>query len=158
IWEDYFITFRHSQNLCEGKGLLYNPGERLHGFTSPLGTLVPALCYLATGQTSYLPALWLYRRLSILAFAGGGILLLKAMWVTDPEDHLGRYFVAILYLTAVKAVEFTTDGMETAFMLLFLAWAVYLFAKGFADHGWAGGICWAGLMWTRPDGCVYILA
>src|SRR5262249_9424252 len=92
IWEDYFITFRHSQNLCEGKGLLYNPGERLHGFTSPLGTLVPALCYLATGQTSYLPAMWLYRVLSILAFAGGGVLLLKAMWVTDPEDRFGRCF------------------------------------------------------------------
>jgi hypothetical protein len=45
IWEDYFITFRHSQNLCEGHGLVYRPGERVHGFTSPLGTLLPALCY-----------------------------------------------------------------------------------------------------------------
>ena len=40
IWEDFFITFRHSQNLCEGKGLVYNEGERVHGFTSPLGVLL----------------------------------------------------------------------------------------------------------------------
>src|SRR5579871_1010837 len=33
IWEDYFITFRYSQNLVEGQGLVYNPGERVHGFT-----------------------------------------------------------------------------------------------------------------------------
>src|SRR5437868_3644445 len=64
IWEDFFITFRHSQNLCEGHGLVYQPGERVHGFTSPLGTLVPAFCHTFTGQVSYLRALWLFRVLS----------------------------------------------------------------------------------------------
>src|SRR5262252_8620700 len=78
IWEDYFITFRHSQNLCEGHGLVYQPGERVHGFTSPLGTLLPALCYWVTGGGSYLYALWLFRVLSAAAFAGAGVLLLKA--------------------------------------------------------------------------------
>jgi hypothetical protein len=47
--------------------------------------------------------------------------------------------------------------METGFMLLFLAWGVYLFqAEG--DPWLARGWCWTGLMWTRPDGCVYIAA
>src|SRR5580658_2957112 len=64
IWEDFLITFRFSQNLCEGHGLVYRPGERVYGSTSPLGTLLPALCYWMTGQTSYLPALWLFRVLS----------------------------------------------------------------------------------------------
>lgn len=32
-WEDFFITFRFSRNLVEGKGLVYQPGERVHGFT-----------------------------------------------------------------------------------------------------------------------------
>jgi hypothetical protein len=158
VWEDYFITFRHSQNLCEGKGLLYNPGERLHGFTSPLGTLLPAVCHLVTGQRSYLPTLWLYRAFSILAFAGGGVLLLKAMRAANPEDRLSRAFAAVLYLLDAKAVEFTTDGQETGFMLLFLAWAAYLFTQDFSRHWLPGGLCWAGLLWTRPDGCVYIAA
>src|SRR5262245_35931632 len=79
IWEDYFITFRHSRNLVEGKGLLYNPPDRVHGFTSPLGVLVPAGCYLVTGADPerYLPGLWIFRVLCILAFAGGGLLLLR---------------------------------------------------------------------------------
>ena len=42
IWEDFFITFRHSENLARGDGLVYQPGERVHGFTSPLGVLLPA--------------------------------------------------------------------------------------------------------------------
>src|SRR5436305_1716283 len=37
VWEDYFITFRFSKNLVEGRGLVYNPGDRVHGFTSPIG-------------------------------------------------------------------------------------------------------------------------
>ena len=79
VWEDFLITFRHSQNLCEGNGLVYRPGERVHGFTSPLGTLLPALCHLATGQRSYLAALWLFRVMSALAFVGAGLLLLRAV-------------------------------------------------------------------------------
>ena len=43
IWEDFLITFRFSQNLCEGHGLVYRPGERVYGSTSPLGTLHDAL-------------------------------------------------------------------------------------------------------------------
>jgi hypothetical protein len=51
-WEDYWITYRISQNLATGHGLVYTPGERLHAFTSPLGVLLPAgFCWL-TGNRS----------------------------------------------------------------------------------------------------------
>jgi hypothetical protein len=158
VWEDFFITFRHSRNLCEGQGLVYNPGERVHGFTSPLGVLLPALCYLVTGQVSYVPALWLFRVLSILAFVGGGVLLLKSFSQDEDGRGLAKLFFGVLYVFNVQAVAFSVNGMETAFMLLFLGWGIYLFARGLPEHWVAGGICWAGLMWTRPDSVVYITA
>jgi hypothetical protein len=43
IWEDFLITYRYSENLARGIGLVYWPGERVYGFTSPLNTLLPAL-------------------------------------------------------------------------------------------------------------------
>ena len=43
IWEDFFITFKFSRNFAEGRGLVYEDGVRVHGFTSPLGTLIPSL-------------------------------------------------------------------------------------------------------------------
>jgi hypothetical protein len=46
--------------------------------------------------------------------------------------------------------------METGLMLFFLAYALYGFETGMARKWFAGGIAFAGLMWTRPDGCVYI--
>jgi hypothetical protein len=37
-----------------------------------------------------------------------------------------------------------------------VAWAVYLLPRGQADRWLWRGLCWGGLMWSRPDGCVYI--
>jgi hypothetical protein len=157
IWEDFFITFRHSQNLCDGNGLVYQPGERVHGFTSPLGTLLPALGYWLTGRSSYLAALWLFRVLSALAFAGAGVLLLSALRACGTGKAALLIF-ALLYLLDVKAVDFSINGMETAFVLLFFGWSIYLLARERPVPWLALGLSWSGLMWTRPDGCVYIAA
>jgi hypothetical protein len=158
VWEDYFITFRHSRNLAEGHGLVFQPGERVHGFTSPLGVLLPALCYLVTGKGSYLPGLWLFRVLSILAYAAGGVLLLLASRV-DGEARRGQgVFIGLLYLLHVPLLDYTINGMETGFMALFVAWGFWLAVRGFEGRWGQVGLCWAGLMWTRPDSFVYVIA
>ena len=156
IWEDFFITFKYSQNLADGNGLVYNEGERVHGFTSPLGVLLPALCYLVTGSSSYVPALWLFRILSIAAFAGGGLLLLRALKKADPRRAWLAWLSVLLCVLEVKGVAYTINGMETGFLLFFLAWGVALFVDGGPAAWLARGACWAGLMWTRPDGCIYV--
>jgi hypothetical protein len=154
IWEDYFITFRYSQNLCHGLGAVYNPGERVHGFTSPLGMLLPALAYLATGRSSYPAALWAFRIFSFAAYGGAGLLMWRALRSSSPA-----YFAAVafasLYLFEGKSVAFSANGMETGLMLLWLAWSLSLVGAG--PGRWVPrAFAWAGLMWTRPDGCVYI--
>jgi hypothetical protein len=156
VWEDWFITFRHSENLCKGNGLVYNIGERVHGFTSPLGVILPAICYLATGERSYVPALWLFRAMCIAAYVTAGVILLRRIGREDPYRSLMKLFLAVLYLSDVKSVAYTVNGMETAFMLCFVAWGVALLERGHASAWLARSFCWAGLLWTRPDGCVYI--
>jgi hypothetical protein len=154
VWEDYFITFRFSQNLVHGKGLVFNEGERVHGFTSPLGVLLPALFYAAIGRESYEPALWLFRAVSIAAYTAAAWLVFARLRRSGTVEAAAWFFL-LLYLADVKSAAFTTNGMETGFMLLFVAWAIYLLEE--RDNNWlARGLCWAGLMWTRPDGCVYI--
>lgn len=155
-WEDSLITLRHSENLVKGEGLTYNPGARVHGFTSPINVLLLALCHLLTGQSSYGATFWLYRLLSIPAFAVSGVLLLKAIKETPPRWIPAAWFLAIVYLFDVKTVAFSTNGMETAFMLGFVAWAVYLLSRAEPDQWLLRGLCWGGLMWSRPDGFVYI--
>jgi hypothetical protein len=41
--DDAFIAFRYARNLADGKGPVFNPGERIWGYTSPLQVLVLAL-------------------------------------------------------------------------------------------------------------------
>jgi len=158
IWEDYFITFRHSRNLARGLGLVYTPGERVHGFTSPLGTLLPALFDYVTRAESYLPALWMFRLASAVAFAAGGALLLRTVPSGEPSARAQRGFLALLYLLNPNAVAFAANGMETAFVLLFLGWTISLWGGDRPARWRSVGAVWAGLMWTRPDGCVYIAA
>lgn len=154
IWEDFFITFRHSQNLAEGNGLVYTPGEKVHGFTSPLGTLLPALTYVATGSHSYIPAIWIFRLLSIAAYCVGGFLVFQRLAQTTSSYPAVRYAFAVLFAFEAKSVAYTVNGMETGFMLLFVGWGIHLLLRDPPYRIVPMGLCWAGLMWTRPDGFI----
>ncbi len=155
-WEDFFITFRHSRNLCEGKGLVYQAGERVHGFTSPLGVLLPALCYELTGERTYREALWAFRGMSIPVLAAAGLVLLRRQERETGRRGMAWVALATFFVLDVKAVSFSINGMETAFLLLFLAGSLALVAREFPRRWLPMGACWAGLMWSRPDGCVLI--
>ncbi|MBM3856168.1 MAG: hypothetical protein FJ399_23920, partial [Verrucomicrobia bacterium] len=74
-WEDYFITLRSSRHLVDGHGLVFNPGERVHTFTSPLGVLVPALCTALAGPDREATALWIFRLINAAFLAGAAALL-----------------------------------------------------------------------------------
>lgn len=157
-WEDSLITLRHGENLLKGDGLTFNPGERVHGFTSPINVLLLTLCHFLAGQTSYDATLWLYRVFSIAAFAASGLLMLKAFQETPPRWTAATWFLGIVYLFDIKNVAFCINGMETAFMLVFVAWAVYLMSRAEPEQWLWRSLCWSGLMWSRPDSCVYIAA
>ena len=122
-WEDYYITFRVSQNLARGAGLVFQPGERVHAFTSPLGVLLPALISWSTGTQSDELTLWIFRLVTIGAFAGAA----ATVWSIARAlgwSRLACAFAAGLLMTDAKSVSFSTNGMETAFMLLFLALSI----------------------------------
>lgn len=156
-WEDYYITYRASKNLATGAGLTFTAGERVHSFTSPLGTLLPALASLLTGNSSDDAALWIFRGFSLCAYAGAGVLLwslARRLW----SCQLSAAALVGWYAVDTKIVDFSTNGMETAFMMLFLAWTLYALLLA-PPRTWLHlGLAWAGLMWTRPDSCVYIAA
>ena len=39
LTDDAFISFRYARNLLEGHGLVFNPGERVEGYTNFLWVL-----------------------------------------------------------------------------------------------------------------------
>ena len=157
VWEDFYITFKSSKHLVEGKGLVFHEGEKVHTFTSPLGVLLPAFCYWVTGGHSEAAAIWAFRFLSVAAFAGGVALLygaaLKLRW-----HPAAAGFLALGLMTDAKSVDFSINGMETGLLLGCVAWILRtMLVPG--RRAWLSlGLAWAALMWTRPDGFVYVAA
>jgi hypothetical protein len=154
-WEDYFITFRASLNLATGQGLVFQPGERVHTFTSPLGTLLPALFALGGGEGVALRALWGLRLVSALAL-GGAVWLACRAFHRDGIAPVAATAVALAWIVDPKTVDFAMNGMETGLLVFLVVFAWHAVSTG--ARLWPCALACTGLQWTRPDGCVYFAA
>jgi len=151
-WEDFFITLRTSRNLVEGNGLVFQPGERLHTFTSPLGVLVPALGLWISGGSAT-GALWFLRLVSALVLAAGLVLLWRRT-ASLGLGSLGRFVCFGLILADAKMTDFSINGMETALLVFFGIWLWTELASPAGPGAVPLGLAAAGLMWTRPDAVI----
>ena len=134
---------------------MFNPGERVHSFTSPLHTLLLAGLSVLTGNGSEQPVLWLSRILlsGVLAWA---VLILLRVCRQAGFALAATAFLALFLMIESKTVDFTINGMEVPLMIFFLALAMFAHIQSGRSTNWRLlGIAWAGLQWTRPDGFVY---
>ena len=151
VWEDFYITFRISRNLVEGHGLVYQVGERVQVFTSPLGVLLPALGLWLTGSDP--GALWFFRAISAAVLGIAAVLVVR---ILHRQELRGLAVCAAFVLAFLdsKTVAFSVNGMETGLLVFFAALVWYELTCGDNPRpGWlAAGL--AGLLWTRPDGFI----
>lgn len=148
IWEDFFITFRCSLNLVEGNGLVYEAGRTVHAFTSPLGVLVPAGISWILGTADPQVVMEAFRLFACACLA--------AAWLMAASRLNGLVAVAAaagFWLLDPKLAAFSTNGMETGLMILFVVWVWRALLDG---RGWEAGVAFGGAMWTRPDGFVFV--
>jgi hypothetical protein len=154
-WEDFFITYRASKNLAMGNGLVFTVGERIQTFTSPIQALVPAAIAWLTGCRSDSLVLWIFRIPGACALGGCGVFLWRI------SRRAGWPAVATLaciglFAFDAKTLDFTANGMETPYLLFFMAWQAFLVFTG-GSTPWLG-VAWAGMMYARPDACIQIAA
>jgi hypothetical protein len=153
-WEDYYITLRSSRNLLEGKGLVYNAGDRLHTFTSPLGVLIPALCTWLSGPDHELTALWIFRVFNATLLAATAVLLWRRSQTLN-LGPVGRFVLFGMLFLDPKLIDFSTNGQEAGILVFF---AVLLWSELEAPNGPRAvllALALGGLMWTRPDAFVF---
>lgn len=106
VLDDAFITFRYAQNLADGHGLVWNPGEgKVEGYTSLLWVLVNA-----AGISAGLDPVVLSRVLS----AAAAVALLWLIMAEGGRAHplLGFFFAAGLAVSPSLS-RLTWQGMET---------------------------------------------
>ena len=107
--DDAFISYRYARNLVEGRGLVYNPGERVEGYTNLLWMLM-----VAGGLELGLQAETAGHLLSLLS---GMAALLLALVYTRACLPPGRGWLAgfapLLLLSSPSFAVWSSSGMET---------------------------------------------
>ena len=119
--------------------------------------LLPAALIIITGNTSDQIVLWLFRILNCLLLGTTAVLLFNSA----RKNSLTLIPTAVLigmFAMDAKIVDFSINGQEIAFMMLFLALTLNALTVRSRWMVLKLGLAWAGLMWTRPDGFIYAAA
>lgn len=153
--DDPFITYRYAANLLAGHGPVFNIGERVEGFSSPLHLLLMALLLkIAPSVDILFKAKLLGLGLAALALWQTGRLA-RAAGLTEGESLLAQILVAVNNNFALAAV----NGMETTLALCLVLAAVLAF--GCEVEG-RGGVRSALLLFlallARPDAALLFAA
>jgi arabinofuranosyltransferase len=118
--DDGMISMRFARNLASGLGLVWNPGERVQGFTNPAWTLIMVVVHWTgvPGRLASLP----------MQLASAAIDLLTAVYIwwrvsesTGPDWGIGA---AAAYLASSCAICWAISGWETS--AITLGWAIAL--------------------------------
>ncbi len=154
IQDDAFISFRYVENLINGNGLVFNPGEYVEGYTSFLWVLFLSL--LAWLNVDYVI---LSQYLSVLF----GMLVLPVTYLLAKQitiDKSPKYSAAIFNLLPVFMLTFTggfhywsVSGMETSMFVFLCVLSVYLYLSLPAKRIHLITLLLVSL--TRPEGIAY---
>ena len=155
--DDAYITLRYARNLIDGLGPVWNPGERVQGYTNFLHLMLVSLL----GRLG-IDLVWASR------IIGGGsliglvsvLLVLGASVDTKREGSLW-HVPAILVMTSAPLLVWSLGGLEGPLFSFLVAAGCLFFVKASELEGGsrayaASGACLGLSFLARPDGVVFI--
>jgi arabinofuranosyltransferase len=151
--DDAWISLRYARNLVEGHGLVFNPGERVEGYTHPLWVLLDTL----------IVALQLSPRL-VLSLLGVACWIAAASATRRAARDSGasaeaQMFAGAIVAFAAMGVFWGLSGLETAAFAWALVEAVRLTRSAVRGQspGIAAGMVFGLACLLRPEGALALL-
>lgn len=114
VKDDAYISFRYAHNLVKGKGLVFNPGDRLEGFTNFLWTLL-MVPFEALGWDLFQVCEFLGTGLSMAVI--GTMLVVASRWDSARKD-LSFAWGATWLATSSSWVLWAKSGLEQSLAAL----------------------------------------
>jgi arabinofuranosyltransferase len=146
--DDAYITFRYAENLAHGKGPVFNPGERVEGYTSFAWMLLMA-AVLALRRDPVTASKVLGLAGCLLTLAATYRLARFVSWHPRNTGLIAIFGLATNASFALSAVM----GLETPLYTLFLTLAVLcLFREAEGGSWWPSTTLFALAALTRPEG------
>jgi len=150
--DDAFISFRYARHLADGLGLVWNPGERVEGYTNFLWVLLVAGAMKLGARaepfaSAFLPVC-------------GALLLLAAAAFTARRTGWRSPWVLAAPAALAACPSFTgwaSSGMETMLfaLLAFTGWTTFLAEREDPTARRISPWLLAGAALTRPDGLLF---
>ncbi|MGH7898756.1 MAG: hypothetical protein ACREQQ_12435, partial [Candidatus Binatia bacterium] len=156
VCDDSFISFRYAESLLEGRGLVYNAGERVEGYTNLSWTLLIALAMrLGFEPVAASEALGIACYLGLVGALVG--FALRRSRLTDlPFVPLS----AALVLVLDDFHAWATGGLETMLFTWLATYGILSTRRSVptARRAAATGAVLALAILTRPDGLIFAVA
>jgi arabinofuranosyltransferase len=155
VSDDAFISFRYAEHLATGRGLEWNPGYRVEGYTNFLWVAATALLRLA--------GLAVPAAARVLSWVSAGLIVVLIVAAARREsDRPSRTLLALSPLPVALSFSFqywTALRLETTLFAMLLLAAPLLFVLEEERHRgprWPSALAYLALALTRPEGAVFI--
>lgn len=111
--DDAYISYRYAENLMEGKGLVFNPGERVEGYSNFLYVLLVSGAFLATNRDG----VYFFSVFANLIFALCAFLIFTG-YLRQRLGEVSAMGGAFLFALCLPIWVAVASGMETCLVLL----------------------------------------
>jgi hypothetical protein len=120
--DDMMVSMRYARNLAEGRGLVFNPGERVEGYSNPLWTLAMAAAHR-------LPLSVPHVSLALIVLnAALGLAVLGLAWRLagrlDPDGAWSRPATVLGLAFSMDLAFWAVKGFETTLLTALFLWAL----------------------------------
>ncbi|MBS1516214.1 MAG: hypothetical protein JSS63_14350 [Bacteroidetes bacterium] len=163
IQDDSYISFRFVKNFVEGKGLVFNPGERVEGYTNLLWVLILSVFY---AMKMNIESISQYLSLGFSILALFQIFKISSLVEFKEENNKGKTvqssylfnFIPVVLMVLTGAFNFwAISGMETGMFIAFVLAGIFYYIKnknsGAPNYLFSIYIFLASL--TRPEGLYF---
>jgi len=115
--DDAFISFRYAANLVRNQGLVFNPGERVEGYTNFLWVILNSIAiYIGFSPVSFSVKLGTISYLTSI-----GIILVSLKNFSPPKfSNFSVALAGLLLILPKELIAFSGTGLETSFVGLLL--------------------------------------
>jgi hypothetical protein len=152
--DDAYISLRYARNLADGRGLVYNPGERVEGYTNFLWTMMLAAS-LKLGLNGVMTARYLGVSFSI------AVLLLTSLFsaVAFGRSRPGDWAASLLLSLSGCFAFWSGAGLENGLFVFTALAGQALFLRKVERPALKRGFSWGGMFaltyFARPDGGLF---
>jgi hypothetical protein len=155
--DDAYITLRYARSLLEGKGIVWNPGEYVQGYTDFFHLVLVAL--LGRAGVDLVRAARVVGVSSLCA-----VVIFLYFYFRSRSRFAGEalsYLPAILVLTSAPVIVWSVGGLETALFAFLVAGGCLLVLAGAREESTdrrlllASGALLGLATLTRPDGAIF---